>query len=359
MEVSEDAVGGAGAGASDVASESSDSGVTVPPLFSDRYQPRAMIASGGFGDVFEALDLRTGRSVALKLECVRGVEYPQLKLEARAYARLVRLNPRTGHKYMPLGFPEVYEYGRQAPLAPGQGAFQFLAMEKLGSSVEALRRGMPPDADGRRHFDLITVLMIADQMMQRLEVLHEAGIISRDIKSDNIILGAPDGPRRHVVHLIDFGLSKRITDDEGEHIEDVRARGMAGTVPYASLRCHKFEAQSRRDDIESLMYVLIYLLRGVLPWSGSELKKAAGRKLKPAEVKAETLRMKRDLSMEELGAGCPQEFAALIFYAREHIGFDERPDYRALRAQFKRVAARECGVEKYDARDFCFLGAER
>lgn len=352
MEIREDDVPAVGG---DAASESSDSGITVPPLFAGRYQPRTLLASGGFGDVFEALDLRTGRSVALKLESVRG-EYPQLKLEASTYARLVARDPRTGAKHMPLGFPHVYQYGRQPPLSPGQGSFLFLAMERLGSSVEQLRRRMPPDADGRRHFDLITVLMIADQMLQRLEVLHDAGIISRDVKSENIIMGPP-GPRRHVVHLIDFGLSKRVTDDEGEHIEDARARAMAGTVPYASLRCHLFEAQSRRDDIESLMYVLIFLLRGVLPWSRSELRKR-GAKLTDAEVKAETLRLKRDLSLEELGAGCPREFAGLVFYARSHIGFDERPDYTALRLQFRRCAQRECGVSEYDARDFCFLGLE-
>ena len=111
--------------------------------------------------------------------------------------------------------------------------------------------------------------MIAIQMLKRIEVLHSKNILHRDIKPENFVIGC--GSNQHLVYIIDFGLAKYFIR-KGEFIPYIEGKGMVGTARYASIKTHKGIEQSRRDDLESIGYTLIYFLNGELPWQGIQAR---------------------------------------------------------------------------------------
>ncbi len=106
--------------------------------------------------------------------------------------------------------------------------------------------------------------MLADQMIKRVAYIHSRRIIHRDIKPDNFTIGI--GKSAHRIYIIDFGLAKKFMSSTGKHIGYKEGKGLTGTARYASINTHLGIEQSRRDDLESLAYVLLYFLRGKLPW---------------------------------------------------------------------------------------------
>jgi casein kinase I family protein HRR25 len=107
--------------------------------------------------------------------------------------------------------------------------------------------------------------MIGDQMVQRIEYLHNNHFIHRDMKPDNFLVGV--GKKQHMIYMIDFGLAKRFRDPKtGEHIPYRDNKSLTGTARYASVNTHLGIEQSRRDDLESIGFILIYFLKGTLPW---------------------------------------------------------------------------------------------
>lgn len=138
-------------------------------------------------------------------------------------------------------------------------------MDNLGASLEELFRKC------QRRFSLKTVLMLADQMIQRVEYMHSRLYLHRDIKPDNFLMGL--GKRQHYVYIIDFGLTKKYRNPKtGQHIPYKDGKSLTGTARYASLNTHIGIEQSRRDDLECLGFVLIYFLKGGLPWQGVKAK---------------------------------------------------------------------------------------
>ena len=107
--------------------------------------------------------------------------------------------------------------------------------------------------------------MLGEQMVQRLEYLHNNHFIHRDMKPDNFLVGV--GKKEYMLYMIDFGLAKRYRDPKtGEHIPYRDNKSLTGTARYASVNTHLGIEQSRRDDLESICYILIYFLKGTLPW---------------------------------------------------------------------------------------------
>ena len=155
--------------------------------------------------------------------------------------------------------------------------------------------------------------------------MHNRHLIHRDIKPANFVIGFHNTA---LVHCIDFGLSKRYRHPRTlQHIPYRDGRSLTGTPRYASINNHLGIEQSRRDDLESIGYVLVYFLRGVLPWQGLKAK-TASKKYKMIMEK------KQSVSISELCQGCPVQFAEYLTYCRS-LSFDSKPDMQYLRGLFR------------------------
>jgi len=177
----------------------------------------------------------------------------------------------------------------------------------------------------QKMFSLKTVLMLAEQMLERLELLHEKGVVHRDIKPGNFVMGR--GANAPCVYLIDFGLAHKYRSTTGHHIKFEDNVPFRGTHRYASINAHMKIEQTRRDDLESLGYVLIYFLKGGLPWQNLNVERNKRR-----QVIGE---MKKNTSVNDITSGLPAEFATYLNYVR-NLQFQDKPDYKMLHTLFKR-----------------------
>ncbi|XP_023212637.1 casein kinase I-like [Centruroides sculpturatus] len=267
-----------------------------------KYKFIRKIGSGSFGHIFLGIDITNKERVAIKLE-PREVKNPRLLYENNVYEILQGGN----------GIPRIRWYGEESD-------FNVLVMDLLGISLENLFTLYS------RHFTTKTVLMLADQMIERIEYVHNKNFIHRDIKPDNFVIGI--GRHRSKLYLIDFGLAKQYIC-KGQHIPYREDKGMTGTISYVSINTHLGIEQSRRDDMESIGYVLMYFNRGSLPWEGL----AAATKKQMYEKISEK---KMSIPVEVLCDGFPPEFAAYLNYCRS-LRFDETPDYTYLRQLFSNL----------------------
>eukprot|EP00929_Paragymnodinium_shiwhaense_P079522 TRINITY_DN41413_c0_g1_i1.p1 TRINITY_DN41413_c0_g1~~TRINITY_DN41413_c0_g1_i1.p1 ORF type:complete len:333 (+),score=39.68 TRINITY_DN41413_c0_g1_i1:46-1044(+) len=283
---------------------------TVAPgtVIRERWKIGRKIESGSFGFVHLGTDVNTDHQVAVKFESLKS-NSPQLMYEAKL-AQLLQGGE---------GIAGVHWYGIE-------GNHTVMVMDLLGPSLEDLLHSCQPG------LGLKSVLMLADQMITRVEFLHTKHFIHRDIKPDNFLLGV--GDNADMLHIIDFGLSKRYRDPNTfQHIPFRDGKSLTGTARYCSIGTHMGFEQSRRDDLEAVGYILVYLARGKLPWQGL---KAVSRKEKYDKI-AES---KATCPVEELCNGCPEEFSVYAEYCRR-MSFDCRPDYAFLRRLFKDIFMRQ------------------
>lgn len=275
------------------------------------------IGSGSFGEIHVGTDTRTGEEVAIKIEN-SATKHPQLHSESKLLDQLHR--PTSG-----VGIPMV----RWAGMEKG---YNVMVMDLLGPSLEDLFNFCS------RKFTLKTVLLLADQMLSRIEFIHKQNYIHRDIKPDNFLMGL--GKQGNLVYLIDFGLAKQYYDPiTKRHIQFKENKSLTGTARYASVNTHQGIEQSRRDDLESLGYVLMYFNRGALPWQGL---KAVNKRQKYEKIREKKLAT----SVEELCQGYPPEFATFINICRSYK-FEESPDYKALNGLLKGLFTRSGFVYDY------------
>ncbi|XP_017063927.1 casein kinase I [Drosophila eugracilis] len=271
-------------------------------LIGGKYRVIKPIGSGSFGDIYLGLSVKDGSQVAIKVE-TNDSKYPQLMYEAKVYEQLIS-------NY---GFPTLLHYGSEKN-------YNAMVIELLGPSLEELFNLC------KRRFSLKTVLMVIDQLLMRIECVHEHGFIHRDIKPDNFLMGL--GNQCNKLYLIDFGLSKRYKDNETQmHIPYRKDRNLTGTVRYASINAQMGVEQSRRDDMESLCYCMMYFNLGKLPWQGIT---AVNKKQKYEKI----LEKKKSVSIPELCKGFPSEFCLLMNYVH-NLRFKEPPDHGYLRQLFR------------------------
>jgi len=207
-----------------------------------------------------------------------------------------------------------------------EGDYNVMVIDLLGPSLEDLFNYC------NRKFSLKTVLMLADQMIARVEYMHTRGFLHRDIKPDNFLMGL--GCKASQVYVIDYGLAKKYRDlHTHRHIPYREDKNLTGTARYASVNTHLGVEQSRRDDLESLGYVLMYFLRGSLPWQGL---KAGTKKQKYDKISEK----KMLTSIEALCKSYPSEFITYFHYCRS-LRFEDKPDYSYLKKIFRDLFIRE------------------
>lgn len=269
----------------------------------NKYQIIDQIGSGSFGDVYYAKCVNTNNYVAAKIETI-GKHPPKIINEYAIYKQLE-------NNGFIRGMPKVYNVVQTS-------GSNIMFMQLLGQNLDELfiKNG--------KQFSIPTVLYIGIQLVTLLEGVHGAQFVHRDIKPNNFLIGLENNNNR--IYIMDFGLSKKYIGKNNKHIEFKNDKSLIGTPRYASINVHMGIEPSRRDDLESVGYMLIYFLKGILPWQGH--KKQNGKK--NVEIIGE---IKMTTSIDVLCAGLPQCFKDYLIYCRD-LSFDKKPNYTYLKNLF-------------------------
>ncbi|MCJ7801852.1 MAG: casein kinase 1 family protein [Candidatus Marinimicrobia bacterium] len=207
-------------------------------LVNRKYRLLDKIGGGSFGAVYKGQHIRTHEFVAIKVEPIEGGIH-LLKNESIIYQYLQHC----------VGVPSVKWFGKDEDN-------YYMVINLLGDSLQHVKTQ-------KTTFSLKLTLQIGIQIVKLLKTIHDKGLVHRDIKPDNFLLGLNND--KHTIYIVDFGFCKTYMRDNC-HIPNTRTKSLIGSLTYASTNAHKFSELSRRDDMESLGYMLLYFFLGVLPW---------------------------------------------------------------------------------------------
>ena len=278
-------------------------------LIFKKYQIKKLIASTHFGFLYEGINIKNKEPVAMKFE--RKISKHKL-LESEAYMLFLLKG---------YGIPKIITYGVS-------GLFNVLIEELLGLSIQAIWN----EKKYNKKLILKDICMIALQCIDRLEYIHSKDIIHRDIKPLNCTIGKEDP---NLIYLIDFGFAHKFRSSRtGKHIRFKNLRKILGSMRYLSINANKGYEQSRRDDLESLGYMLAYLCKKDLPWIVLEKQKV--NKIKKYKIVCAS---KIKNTPEILFKGMPVEFVKYLKYVK-NLEFEQDPDYNYMRQLFLDVMNR-------------------
>jgi serine/threonine protein kinase len=270
---------------------------------SNEYEIIKKIGSGSFGEVYLTKLVNNDLLVASKIEEKSGDKVSKIYDEYKIYRKLEL-------KGIEKGIPKIYSF-YETP------KFNVLVMELLGDNLESIFEKY------QKVFKLQTVLKLGYELICLIEKIHNCGIIHRDIKPNNFMFGS--GIKKNELYILDFGLSKKFIKNK-RHIEYKTNKSLVGTARYTSINIHLGIEPSRRDDLESICYMLIYFLKGQLPWQGLKKKKGVNHLEIIGEIKLST-------SIKKLCDEIPKCFTEYLEYIRE-LTFEERPNYKFLKQLF-------------------------
>lgn len=263
-------------------------------LINNKYKIIEQIGSGSFGSIFKGENVRTKEKVAIKVEPIKN-ETKMLKNESTIYQYL-------GSKP---GFPVVKWFGKDKNN-------YYMVINLLGKSLEQLKLE-------RGGFSLKLTLQMGIQILCLLKTLHDKGLVHRDIKPENFLLGLANLEKQ--IYIIDFGFCKSYLNN-GHHIKFGKISSLIGSYTYASINSHKLYELSRRDDMESLGYMLLYFFTGELAWRDSTT----------SFTNNEIISLKEDV---QINNKYPEVLLNYMKYVRS-LEFDETPNYAIIIDSFKR-----------------------
>lgn len=268
------------------------------------------LGSGACSDVYAVepmspLSRDAGREFVMKLSPLPQLPAAKLKNKKRKKTPAERnadalyaehllyknhLRDQPGIPYVPMG-----AYGEDK-------GYRFLVIERLGRTLETVLQEQGPVSSA-------TAARLGQEILETLQQMHVKNILYVDVKPENFML---DMRSENTVYCVDFGISDRYVTATGKH-KEYKEGTVVGTPTFLSINCHDGATSSRRDDIESLLYVLVYLMRGNLPWQ-------------KASSDAEGAKIKKSTSVEQLCASLPNAWGAMLKNIR-YCGFEDRPDY--------------------------------
>ena len=259
-------------------------------MISNKYKIIEQIGSGNFGSVFKGENIRTKENVAIKIAPITN-EVNILIHEAKIHSLLNGIH----------GFPAFKWFGCD-------NENYYIVMNLLGKSLYLFKKI-------HHKLSIDFVMNVGEQMIRRLQVLHNKGIIHRDIKPSNFVFGIQN--ETSVLFLIDYGFCKGYIQQNGTHVPLKKINNVIGSINYISLNVHKKYEPSRRDDIESACYILLYLL-DILSWD----------KYGEGSVTS-ILKIVNEKEIITQNKNVPMFLKKMIEHTRT-LAFDETPDYKLL-----------------------------
>ena len=279
-------------------------------LFFNRYKTKKFISKTLCCKLYEGINIKNNELVAMKFEKRKG-KFNVLESEAYFLMNLKGF-----------GIPKIKTYGIV-------GEYNLLIEELLGPSIMSLWK-LGKKTNEKR--SLKDICMISLQGLDRLEYIHSKDIIHRDIKPHNFLIGLKNP---NVIYLIDFGFSRKYRSSRtGRHIQFKNLKKACGSMRYLSINGNMGLELSRRDDLESFGYMLIYISKDNLPWISTEKLKS-----EKSQIIQEIYKLKRFYTPEKLCTDLPVEFREYIKYVRK-LEFEEKPDYNYLKGLFISVLSR-------------------
>ena len=273
-------------------------------LIFKKYRVKTLIASTQFSSLYEGINEKENEPVAMKFEKLNA---KNIILESEAYL-LFSLKG--------FGIPKIITYGKS-------GYYNCLIEELLGLTIEKLWKSRKD----KNYLTLKYICMLAIQVLDRLEFIHSKNVIYRDIKTNNLVIGRKDP---EIIYLIDFGLARKYRSSRtGKHIKYTNLQKAYGNLRYISINGNKGYEQSRRDDLESLGYMLIFLAKNTLPWINKNVSSITNKLTKYKTV----CELKIKTPIEKLCFGLPSEFMQYINYCR-NLEFEQDPNYDFLRSLY-------------------------